>query len=308
MSVAKLLSRIVAPDQVFNDEANQDQIALSLHDYTYGITSDPLTQFACVFAALIHDVDHYGIPNSQLVEEKAPLAFRYKNRSPAEQNSVNIAWKILMKSQFAGLRATICPTDDEMRRFRQLVVNSVMATDIADKEMKALRNGRWAKAFSDQSATEESERTNINRKATIVIEHLLQASDVAHTMQHWHVYTKWNERLFQEMSLAYMVGRSNKDPVEFWYQGELGFFDFYIIPLAKKLSECGVFGVSSDEYLQYAERNREEWARRGEEILQGMIERFQDKFRNEFGGFQPGTGSVTYSATSSIASTSFREE
>jgi len=31
--------------------------------------------------------------------------------------------------------------------------------------------------------------------------------------------------------------------------GEIGFYDFYIIPLAKKLDQCGVFGVSSDEYL-----------------------------------------------------------
>jgi hypothetical protein len=35
----------------------------------------------------------------------------------------------------------------------------------------------------------------INRKATIVIEHLLQASDVSHTMQHWQVYIEWNEKL-----------------------------------------------------------------------------------------------------------------
>jgi hypothetical protein len=32
-----------------------------------------------------------------------------------------------------------------------------------------------------------------------------------------------------------------------WYKGEIGFLDFYIIPLAKKLKDCGVFGVSSDE-------------------------------------------------------------
>jgi len=32
-----------------------------------------------------------------------------------------------------------------------------------------------------------------------------------------------------------------------WYRGEIGFFDFYIVPLAKKLKECGVFGVSSGE-------------------------------------------------------------
>ena len=46
---------------------------------------------------------------------------------------------------------------------------------------------------------------------------------------------------------AFKEGRMEKDPSEFWYKGEIGFFDFYIIPLAKKLKECGVFGVSCDE-------------------------------------------------------------
>lgn len=98
-----------------------------------------------------------------------------------------------------------------------------------------------------------------NRKATIVIEHLIQASDVAHTMQHWHIYRKWNERFFVECYQAYKDGRAEKDPSIGWYQGEIGFFDFYIIPLARKLKECGVFGVSSDEYLNYAVHNRQEW-------------------------------------------------
>ena len=54
MSVVKLLSRIVATD---NPGMNDKEGTLStLHDHTYGITSDPLTQFACVWAALIHDV------------------------------------------------------------------------------------------------------------------------------------------------------------------------------------------------------------------------------------------------------------
>ena len=57
-----------------------------------------------------------------------------------------------------------------------------MATDIVDKELKALRNARWEKAFSE-THRDENERDTINRKATIVIEHLIQASDVAHTMQ-----------------------------------------------------------------------------------------------------------------------------
>jgi hypothetical protein len=49
------------------------------------------------------------------------------------------------------------------------------------------------------------------------------------------------------MYFAYKSGRLAKDPATFWYKGELGFFDNYIIPLAGKLKECGVFGVSSDE-------------------------------------------------------------
>lgn len=34
-----------------------------------GISSDPLSQFAVVFGALIHDVDHVGVSNAQLIKE-----------------------------------------------------------------------------------------------------------------------------------------------------------------------------------------------------------------------------------------------
>jgi hypothetical protein len=92
----------------------------------------------------------------------------------------------------------------------------------------------------------------------------MQASDVAHTMQHWHVYSKWNGRLFKEMYRAYREGRSSKDPSENWYEGEIGFFDFYVIPLALKLQKCGVFGVFGDDSLNYARRNRTEWEAKGQ--------------------------------------------
>ena len=75
-----------------------------------------------------------------------------------------------------------------------------------DKELGAARKARWNKAFStDEGASamlKEDEATSINRKATIVLEHLIQASDVSHTMQHWHVYVKWNERLFHGAAYA----------------------------------------------------------------------------------------------------------
>ena len=64
------------------------------------------------------------------------------------------------------------------------------------------------------------------------------------------------------------------DPSESWYQGEIGFYDFYIIPLAKKLDQCGVFGVSSDEFLNYAKENRGEWEKKGRDIVANYLEKY----------------------------------
>ena len=67
---------------------------------------------------------------------------------------------------------------------------------------------------------------------------------------------------------AYKGGRIQNDPLEGWFEGEKAFFDYYVIPLAKKLEICGVFGVSSHEYLDYAVRNRQEWEQKGQEIVE----------------------------------------
>jgi hypothetical protein len=138
--------------------------------------------------------------------------------------------------------------------------------------MKAIRNSRWEKAFRKESLDSPlSEEEDKNLKATIVIEYIMQASDVSHTMQHWHIYQRWNERLFEEMYSAFQVNRGDKDPSLGWYKGELWFFDNYIIPLARKLKECEVFGAASDECLKYALENRKEWAAKGEETVRSFV-------------------------------------
>ena len=165
MSVNKLMSRIVA-----NEEGGAES---TLHDHTYGITSDPLTQFACAFSAMIHDADHTGAPNAQLIVEKASIAATW-DRSIAEQNSLDLSLKLLLSTDFKDLFHTICSTKEEAQRFRRLCVNVVMATDIVDKGLKELRNARWDKAFKpavEQVAKPENERDAVNRKATIVVSH-----------------------------------------------------------------------------------------------------------------------------------------
>jgi hypothetical protein len=288
LSITKLLSRITtAPTEDIMAETRQkgSQKNLSknidrlLYDYTFGIASDPLLQFSVAFAALVHDVDHAGVPNTQLAKEDIRLAKKYRFKSVAEKHSIRLAWERLMDSDYRELRSCLCPNQSDLKRFRNFVVNTVMATDIADKELNGKRKERWRQCFDEWP--DDPTSGDVQRKATIVIEHLIQASDIAHTMQHFEVYKKWNERLFYEVYSAFDSGRAEGDPSEKWCEGEIGFYDFYIIPLAKKLGACGVFGVASDEYLNYAQENRQKWAHEGKALVDLWLSQFHERKREK---------------------------
>lgn len=185
-------------------------------------TSDPLTQFAVVFSALIHDADHLGVPNMILMKERPRIAALYQNKSCAEQNSVDLAWNILMDPDFSKLQETIFFTKAEFIRFRKIVVNIVMSTDIFDKELNSQREERWQRAFGKDSKDIDIHSEEIaNLRATVAIEFAMQLADIMHTTQHFHSYCRWNERLFEEMYVAYETGRSKTNPADGWYQGFL---------------------------------------------------------------------------------------
>lgn len=269
MSTMKLLNRIVVPD------VTDISTATDLHVTTDGINSEPLVQFALVFAALVCSVDHPGVPNAQLAKEDPDLALLYRNKSIAEQKSFDIAWDLLMDTKYLELRACIYTTQAELRRFRQLVVNCVLATDLFDPELKSMRDRRWEKEFGDITQDSKDFLSLGNREATIIIEHIMQVSVVSHAMQHWHVYYKWNERLLHERMRAFQKGREDEDPSLHWYEQELSFFDKHVIPLAERLQGLEVFGIANNEYLSYATDNRREWESQGEEVIKEMMQAFK---------------------------------
>jgi hypothetical protein len=271
MTTRKLLSRIVSTVGV---QAAENTVS-ALHNRTFGISSDPLAQFAVVFAALIHDVDHSGVPNSQLVLESSGLAEQYKEESISEQHSIDLAWGHLMQPCFEDLRSSIFSDESELKRFRQIIVNAVMATDCMNEQLVFDRKARWEKALVEGRHDKSLEHTN--RKATVVIEMLMQTADIFHTVQNWHLYCKWNERLFQEMYQAYQTGRLLQDPSVFWYKSELLFFDEHVIPVVKQMTECDVFVTSGDEYLSFALSNRQQWAAKGGNLVASMMARFHGK-------------------------------
>ena len=148
MNVNKLLKSIVSPDLSDDELAkmkDSKKLASHLHTYTHGINSDPITMFAILFSAIIHDVvsvfldlllsskrcvyifltmpqtdemqDHPGVSNKQYAIENPMIGERYRNKSVAEQNSLDVAWDVLVDSHFREMREYMFETNDELLRF-----------------------------------------------------------------------------------------------------------------------------------------------------------------------------------------------
>ena len=111
-----------------------DALSLSLASHS---ASDPLTQFACAFSALIHDVNHVGVSNTQLAKEEVPIAGRHKGRSMAEQNSLDSSWDLLMQPQHNRLRDLLFATNIDLVRFRQ----------VSDENLLRLKNLETVASF-----------------------------------------------------------------------------------------------------------------------------------------------------------------
>lgn len=185
-----------------------------------------------------------------------------------------------MQPAYKDLRECLFGSQEDVELFRSLLVKSVMSTDVFDKDQASARVNRWnalQSGLAQSSKSRASEESLSLQKAAVVVEHLIQISDVSHTVQHLHVYTKWNKLLFKEMFLGYKAGRASNDPSKSWYEGELKFFDWHVIPLAQRLCECQVFRASAEICLTNAVNNRRKWEQKGNSIVDEGLKLYETK-------------------------------
>lgn len=119
---------------------------------SYGLRRDALALTALIFAAVIHDVEHQGVPNRQLTAEDDELAVLYNDQSIAENRSLCVGFFELLKPDYELLRKTLFKTRDEYLTFRRHVVNLVLNTDIASPERTQLFKSKWKEAFPPEDS------------------------------------------------------------------------------------------------------------------------------------------------------------
>jgi hypothetical protein len=82
LSAYKLMKRIITPEDFdysqrnVNNQQETNTMESELRYSTFGISSGPLSLFCVVLGALVHDVDHLGVPNATLCKEKTALALK----------------------------------------------------------------------------------------------------------------------------------------------------------------------------------------------------------------------------------------
>jgi class 3 adenylate cyclase len=265
-SVSRLFSQIVKPDFAVAATAEDSGASYKsktdsskLLEFTIGLSCDPLVPFAVAISALVQDICHPGKPSSQRVTGKASLEY---------------AWDLLMEPTYKDLRTSIYASLPERDRFRQLLINSVVAADMNDKDLGELSKKRWGVAFRRRESKDSNATTadqEVDLKTTIVLEHLIQAANVSHAMNDWSTYTKWIDLGLQERSVAPRDGRVAQDPSEELYTEELNFLDRVVLPLIRRLRECDALGAAVVEYLKASRQIRQEWSRKGRELTRASL-------------------------------------
>ncbi|KAL7532551.1 hypothetical protein ACHAXR_004700 [Thalassiosira sp. AJA248-18] len=115
---------------------------------TYLIYSDMFTKFAFVFAAIIHDVDHQGVPNTRLVLENDPVVELHGGISAAEKHSIKVAFRTLSEcNDFDEFRSVVFESPDDQLQMHRIVTNLVISTDIASPDRMQSTKMRWEQAF-----------------------------------------------------------------------------------------------------------------------------------------------------------------
>ena len=116
-----------------------------------GTIYDPWLHFAISLSALLHDVDHKGLPNNVLHATSDVLSIKYGSeecmKSYAEWNSIDIGLTLLQTNDSYDEIARVIERGNGSRKnFYGMVKDLVLCTDIASKERRELGMLKWERA------------------------------------------------------------------------------------------------------------------------------------------------------------------
>lgn len=165
------------------------------------------------------------------------------------------------------------------RRFSMFATDGA-AEEFANERRSYRRLGiRTSMDFSGKLI--DAYRTNDQLQQHAVLDTIMNVADVAHTMQAFSVFCKWNKRLFKEFYVARLAGRLPFDPEANWYEDQIGFLNHIVMPLSQKMKSCGVFGTTGYVFEYFAIENKKRWIEEGELLSLNFIMETKEEVERE---------------------------
>lgn len=261
-----------------------------------------IEKFAMVYAALIHDVEHLGVTNHELVVKKHPLAILYNDQSVAEMNSLAVGLDVLNQPKTKLLKNW---NEEEFRKFRHFVIDLVLATDIADPFKKRIATIRFQESFVNNDnvpsanaiVTAPSAENNpfpvtsgtphsshhhhrphvfdiINencRLAFLLI--TLRAADISATMQSVATWRIWAKNYFDENRYAALTNTGPNMEINSYYKSQIGYMDGHVKVLIEKLKSANIINETfTNILLLNVVANIETWRENGMQMYQDWSE------------------------------------
>ncbi|ESN95084.1 hypothetical protein HELRODRAFT_114833 [Helobdella robusta] len=160
-----------------------------LHVGIIGSHFTPLELLSLLTAASMHDFDHPGRTNAFLVATQHPLAVLYNDRSVLENHHAASAWNLFRSDRKYDWT---CHLDSaEMKRFRFLVIEAILATDLKYHfEIVAEFNAKVNES-SGLNWTLEGDRLLVGNM-------MMKMADINGPCKSLELHLQWTDRIHQE--------------------------------------------------------------------------------------------------------------
>lgn len=146
-----------------------------------------LEVFCVIIASAIHDLGHLGVNNDFLVTTRHPRAVTYNDKSVNENYHASRAFEIT--HQFSECNIFEGFTPEEYKRARQLIIDMVLATDMAI-HFDLLK--RFQNEISKQPVLAEWTDRNL------IYQMIVHLADIANPSRPFFLARNWAERVITE--------------------------------------------------------------------------------------------------------------
>lgn len=202
--------------------------------------------FATLIAALVHDFEHTGTTNNFHVMSGSETALLYNDRAVLENHHVSAAFRMMRDDPDSNILQNL--GRDELREFRTLVIDMVLATDMSYhfQQLKTMRGllslatggggGGPPVMEHGQPVPQPAGPSAIDKSKALSL--VLHACDISHPAKQWKTHHRWTTLLLEEffrqgdmerdlgLPFSPLCDRNNTLVAE----SQIGFIDFIVEP------------------------------------------------------------------------------